>query len=134
MQISKDNADSLEKAKSEANVKISKLNQKIVLEKAEIDAKRQEQSRNLKSKFRLKEYQLNTSVLQAGEREQVWQDERAEVLREVQRLKAEASKMVNILAMEYEEENLSEDQKRSLSQEVYSLQLVVEMRTGEVNN
>merc|ERR1719481_2457849 len=36
--------------------------------------------------------------------------------------------------MEYEEENLSEDKKRSLTQEVYSLQLVVEMRTGEVRN
>ena len=42
--------------------------------------------------------------------------------------------MAKILAMEYEEDNMSEDKKRSLSQEVYSLQLVVEMRTGEVRN
>ena len=33
---------------------------------------------------------------------------------------------------EYKEENLSEEKKRSLSAEVYSLQLVVEMRTVEV--
>ena len=68
------------------------------------------------------------------EREKAWQDEKADILKEVQRLKAEATRMVKILAMEYEEENLSEDKKRSLSQEVYSLQLVVEMRTGEVRN
>merc|ERR1719348_2885880 len=36
--------------------------------------------------------------------------------------------------MEYEEETSHENKKRSLSQEVYSLQLVVEMRTGEVRN
>ena len=42
--------------------------------------------------------------------------------------------MVSLLALEYEEENLSEEKKRSLSAEVYSLQLVVDMRTGEVRN
>ena len=68
------------------------------------------------------------------EREQAWQDEKADILEEVQRLKAEVTRMVRILAMEYELENLSEDKKRSLSQEVYSLQLVVEMRTGEGRN
>ena len=48
-------------------------------------------------------------------------------------LKAEASKMVAVLAAEYEaEEELGEDRKRSLTAEVYSLQLVVEMRTQEV--
>merc|ERR1712198_155542 len=57
-----------------------------------------------------------------------------DILEEVQRLKAEASKMIQILAEEYEEENLSEEKKRSLSAEVYSLQLVVEMRTGEVRS
>ena len=42
--------------------------------------------------------------------------------------------MVQVLALEYEEENMSEEKKRSLSAEVYSLQLVVEMRTGEVRS
>merc|ERR1719232_1391765 len=67
-------------------------------------------------------------------REQAWQEEKDDILKEVQRLKAEASKMVAILAAEYEEENLSEEKKRSLSAEVYSLQLVVEMRTAEVRS
>merc|ERR1711915_778669 len=67
-------------------------------------------------------------------REKAWREEKDEVLKEVQRLKAEASKMVKILAMEYEEEYLSEEKKRSLTQEVYSLQLVVEMRTGETRS
>merc|ERR1719158_1467222 len=71
-------------------------------------------------------------MVQVEEREQRWQEERAEVLAEVQRLKAEASRMVAILAMEAEEENYSQEKKLSLGQEVYSLQLVVEMRTGEV--
>jgi len=42
--------------------------------------------------------------------------------------------MVAILAMEAEEENLSEERKLSLGQEVYSLQLVVEMRSSEVRS
>merc|ERR1719483_2061183 len=69
-----------------------------------------------------------------NKREEPWQDEKADAIKEVQRLKAEAIRMVKILAMEYEEDDLSEEKKRSLSQGVYSLQLVVEMRTGEVRN
>ena len=38
----------------------------------------------------------------------------------------------NILAAEYKEENLSDEKKRSLSAELYNLQLVVGMRTAEV--
>ena len=56
------------------------------------------------------------------------------VVKKAKLMKAEAGKMVSILAAEYEEENLSEEKKRSLSAEVYSLQLVVDMRTGEVRN
>merc|ERR1712106_399095 len=51
-----------------------------------------------------------------------------------QRLKAEATQMASVLAMKYDEDTMSDDKKMSLSQEVYSLQLVVEMRTGEVRN
>merc|ERR1712098_362879 len=67
-------------------------------------------------------------------RELSWQEEKQEVLNEVQRLKADATRMAKLLAMEYEDETSHENKKRSLSQEVYSLQLVVEMRTGEVRN
>ena len=52
------------------------------------------------------------------EREERWQQERREVLAEVQRLKEEAGRMVAILAMEAEEENLSQEKKISLGQEV----------------
>merc|ERR1719464_735965 len=82
----------------------------------------------------MKEERLQQSVVQVEDREQRWQEERAEVLSEVQRLKAEASRMVAILAMEAEEENLSDEKRLSLGQEVYSLQLVVEMRSGEVRS
>ena len=97
-------------------------------------SEQQNNSRHLEEEFKIKEDGFDKSMKEIEEREQTWQDERAEVVKEVQTLKAEATKMVEILAMEYEEENLSEDKKKSLSQEVYSLQLVVEMRTGEVRN
>eukprot|EP00092_Neocalanus_flemingeri_P006287 GFUD01006763.1.p1 GENE.GFUD01006763.1~~GFUD01006763.1.p1 ORF type:complete len:731 (+),score=201.86 GFUD01006763.1:365-2557(+) len=135
LEIAKNNA------KNSANETISQLNKQIVLERAKMFVEHQENSKNLEEEFRMKEDRLNQSLALFEEslnliekREQAWQDERADVLKEVQRLKEEATRMVKILAMEYEEENLSEDKKRSLSQEAYSLQLVVEMRTGEVRN
>merc|ERR1712128_95410 len=97
-------------------------------------AEQQEDSKHLEEEFRMKEGRLDQSIKQIEEREQAWQDERSDILKEVQSLKAEASKMVKIMAMDYEEDNLSEDKKKSLSQEVYSLQLVVEMRSEEVRS
>jgi hypothetical protein len=126
--------DSITRAKNEANVTISRLNKQIVLERAKLVAEQLENSNNLEAEFKMKEDRLNNSLQQIEKRDQAWQDERADVLKEVQRLKAEATKMVKILAKEYEKEDLSENKKISLSQEVYSLQLVVEMRTGEVRN
>ena len=126
--------DCVAKAKNEANIIISELNQQIVKERAKVISDQQENSRNLELEYRVKEDQLNVFILQAENREKAWQEERADVLREVQRLKSEATRMVKILAMECEEENFNEDKKISLSQEVYSLQLVVEMRTGDVRN
>ena len=91
--------------------------------------------------FKMKEARLEQSLACLEEsltivekREGEWQQEKEDILSEVQRLKAEASKMVSILAAEYEEENLTEEKKRTLSAEVYSLQLVVEMRTAEVRS
>ena len=134
--LKEDNDKLMTKAKNEANDKITRLNQQIVLERAKMISEQQEISRNLEAEFRIKEEDLNDSIQEIENREEAWQDERADILKEVQRLKAEATRMVKILALEYEEEddNISEDKKRSLSQEVYSLQLVVEMRTGEVRN
>merc|ERR1719220_1153692 len=110
-------------AKNKANRTISELNREVVAERGKME-----------EEWRRKEEQLQNSLLEVEGREQQWQEERAEVLAEVQRLKAEASRMVAILAMETEEENLSEERKLSLGQEVYSLQLVVDMRSGEVRN
>ena len=42
--------------------------------------------------------------------------------------------MAKMLAIEYEDDNLIKEKRRSFSQEVSSLQLVVDMRTGEVRN
>ena len=122
------------RAKNEANAMITKLNEQLVLEREKMVTEHQENSNNLEAEYKIKEDRLNDSLQQIGKRDQDWQAERADVLKEVKRLKAESTRMVKILAMEDEKENLSEDKKISLSQEVYSLQLVVEMRTGEVRN
>jgi len=121
-------------AKNDANATISQLNRQIVIERAKLVTEQQQNSQNLAEEFRLKEERLNTSIRHIEERENEWQQEKAEVLQEVQRLKAEASKMVSILAMELDEEQLSEERKRCLTAEVYSLQLVVEMRSKELKN
>ena len=127
--------------KNAANQTISELNKQIVTERAKMFTEQQEIKKRLEEEFNMKESRLQQSVstLQGSlatfeKREEAWREEKAEVVLEVGRLKAEASKMVSLLALEYEEENLTEEKKRSLSAEVYSLQLVVEMRTGEVRN
>jgi hypothetical protein len=124
----------ISKMKQKANDTTEKLKQQIILERGKMTLERQIKEKHLEKVFKIKSQKLDDAQKKIEERDQAWHDEKAEVLKEVQRLKAEATRMVKILAMEYEEENLSEDKKRSLSQEVYSLQLVVEMRTGEVRN
>jgi len=121
-------------AKNEANRTISELNKEVVAERGKLVADQQALSSKLEEEWKVKEEKLQKSLCEVEGRERQWQEERAEVLAEVQRLKAEASRMVAILAMEAEEENLSEEKKLSLGQEVYSLQLVVDMRTGEVRS
>jgi len=121
-------------AKNVANETISKLNKQVIQERGKILAEQQENSKQLQEEFRLKNEQLNQSLRDIEEREASWQEERQDVLNEVQRLKADATRMAKLLAMEYEDDNCLGNKKRSLSQEVYSLQLVVEMRTGEVRN
>merc|ERR1719348_2813193 len=115
-----------------ANETITKLNLEIAAEKSKLADEHQAVVARLKNDLQEKEDKVKEAFSEIEEREHAWQEEKDDILREIQRLKAEASKMVAILAEEYEEENLSEEKKRSLSAEVYSLQLVVEMRTGEV--
>ena len=119
---------------NEANETISQLNKQIIQERGKTFTEQQEKSKTLEEGLGMKNEQLNTSLKEIEQREIAWQKERADVLNEVQRLKAEAIRMVKILAMDYEREPCGEDKRRGLSQEVYSLQLVVEMRTGEVRN
>ena len=119
---------------NEANETISQLNKQIIQERGKTFTEQQEKSKTLEEGLGMKNEQLNTSLKEIEQREIAWQKERADVLNEVQRLKAETTKMVKILAMEYKGEPWGEDKRRSLSQEVYSLQLVVEMRTGDVRN
>ena len=115
-----------------ANEAITKLNLEIATEKSKLAAEHQAVVASLTYDLKEKEEKIDKAFIEVEQREQAWQEEKDDILGEIQRLKAEASKMVAILAAEYEEENLSEEKKRSLSAEVYSLQLVVEMRTGEV--
>ena len=128
----KENEEAINKAKNELDKTIRKLNQQICLEKEKLFVEQQENAKNLEEEYKMKEERLNETFKHLQARDKAWQDERADVLEEVQRLKAEATKMVKILAMEYEEEHLSEERRHMLNQEVYSLQLVVEMRTKEV--
>ena len=126
-------------AKNNANEAISQLNKQIVAERAKMFTEQQETKKRMEEDFKMKEDRLQQSLTcleqslsMVEQRELEWQHEKEDIIKEVQRLKAEASKMIKILAEEYDDENLSEEKKRSLSAEVYSLQLVVEMRSGEV--
>ena len=94
----------------------------------------EEHSRNLEEEAFLKEKRLKDLCDQVEIRDKAWREEKEEIIKEVRTLKSEAGQMVSLLAAEYQEENESEDRKISLSQEVYSLQLVVEMRNSEVKN
>ena len=110
------------------------MNKQIIKERGKTFAEQQDNSKLLEEEFGIKNGEFNKSLKEIEQRETAWQEERADVLNEVQRLKAETTRMVKILAMEYSGEPCGEDKKRSLGQEVYSLQLVVDMRTGEVRN
>lgn len=126
--------EALLEANNVARETINKLNRDVKEEKEKMKEKQTLELNKITSELNDKDKQMKEAFEEIEQREQAWQDEREDIISEVQRLKAEASKMIQILAEEYEEENLSEEKKRSLSAEVYSLQLVVEMRTGEVRS
>jgi len=130
----KEMEEALLEANNVARETINKLNRDVKEEKEKMKEKQTLELNKITSELNDKEKQMKEAFEEIEQREQAWQDEREDIISEVQRLKAEASKMIQILAEEYEEENLSEEKKRSLSAEVYSLQLVVEMRTGEVRS
>jgi hypothetical protein len=88
----------------------------------------------LDQKFKLQETQLNESIKSVQEREDIWEKEKTEVLEEVQNLKVGALQLVTKLALEYEQEGSDTDKRRSLSQEVFCLQIIVGMKTDEMRN
>ena len=122
------------RVKNDANETITKLNDDAVQEKTNLIQEHNEIVKQLKMKLEEKDERVELAYKEIEEREAAWSDEKDDIIREVQRLKSEASKMIRILAEEYEDEEMSEERKRSLSAEVYSLQLVVEMRSGEVRS
>jgi len=89
------------------------------------------------AKTRDREEEQHQIIAQYEARDEAWQAEKAEVLSEIQRLKEEANRFISILAEEDDPEKanelLSPGKRQSLTREVESLQLVVEMRTTELH-
>ena len=108
-------------AKNQANQTISRLNKQVVAERAKMFREQQESKAVLQEEFRLKEarleqslHLLERSVKAVEEREAGWQEERAALL-------GARDRAVKLLAAEYEEENLTREQRRSLTAEVVRL-------------
>jgi len=121
-------------AKKKANETICHMNQKFLQEKDGINFMLQQEKENFEILMARKNAEIEMSFHEIEERNKVWQEEKEEIIKEVQTLKLEAAQMVSLLASEYQEENDNEERKISLGQEVYSLQLVVEMRNSEVKS
>ena len=77
----KENDEAMMKAKHKTDEIIRKLNQQIVLERGKLFAEQQENAKTLEEEFKMKEEILNESFKQIEERDQAWQDERADVLK-----------------------------------------------------
>jgi len=127
------------KAKNEANETICQLNKQIVMERAKMMSEHQENSKRLEEEFQMKEDRLNRSLNLLNqslnlieEREQAWHTEKSFVVQEVEKLKKENTRLIMLLERNDNEDNLSDDKKKSLSQEVSSLNVVIEMRTEEI--
>jgi len=129
-----ENEIALSQAKISTEETIKMLNEQFEMEKEDLSNKQNELINKLQNEYKEKEEKLQQSFTEIEERDKAWQEERAEILKEIQRLKEEATKIMKILAMEFEEEFLTEERKNILGQEVNSLQLVVEMRTQEVKS
>lgn len=78
--------------------------------------------------------ELKRLAMEYNAKDEAWKKEKMEVFGEIQRLKDEANRFIAILSAEDEsDEHLSPERKQTLTREVESLQLVVEMRTQEVH-
>ena len=83
-------------ATNEANETIAKLNKEIIQERGKAFAKQQQNSKHLEEEFGMKNEQLNQSLKHIEQREMSWQDEKADVLNEVQRLITRENLVVKI--------------------------------------
>ena len=109
------------------------------MERAKMMSEHQENSKRLEEEFQMKEDRLNRSLNLLNqslnlieEREQAWHTEKSFVVQEVEKLKKENTRLIMLLERNDNEDNLSDDKKKSLSQEVSSLNVVIEMRTEEI--
>ena len=65
---------------SGANETITKLNQQVSLERAKMIAEQQENFKNLEVEYKMKEDRLYETMHQIQERDQAWQEDKADVL------------------------------------------------------
>jgi len=119
---------------NDANEMILQLNNEMSVERNKLKNIHLDKTKILEDKYKLNENKLNDSLQSVKEREDIWEKEKTEILEEVQNLKSEALQMVTQLALEYEEESTGPEKRRSLSQEVFCLQIIVEMKTDEMRN
>jgi len=87
--------------------------------------------------LKIQEEKQQEIIAQYEARDETWQAEKEDVLNEITRLKEEANRFISILSQEDDpdksDELLSPGKRQSLTREVESLQLVVEMRTAELH-
>ena len=134
MRLRRENENLIAKTQLDTTKMISRIIEQNREQRDKILNEQQVNVKNLEMEFKEKERSLMESLKRFEEQEKASKIEKDEVLKEVQKLKDDARKMVSILAMEYEKDPFNENKKKSLTQEVYSLQLVLEMRTGEVRS
>merc|ERR1719273_3104568 len=87
--------------------------------------------------LKIQEEKQQEIIAQYEARDETWQAEKEDVLNVITRLKEEANRFISILSQEDDpdksDELLSPGKRQSLTREVESLQLVVEMRTTELH-
>lgn len=105
--------------------------------KSQNNTEMQKMEKMYTAKLRESEEEHQQVIAQYQARDESWQAEKERVLAEIQMLKDEANRFISILSSEDDPEKanemLSPSKRQSLTREVESLQLVVEMRTAELH-
>ena len=77
---------------------------------------------------------MESELADYEKKDEMWKKERNDVLLEIQRLKEEAERFIEILSSSHEDEvDLPFDKKQRLTAEVESLKLLVDLRTQEIH-